>query len=158
MSIILVGVRYRTSKPFEASSSSWCYFIKLWLLSFLSVKAILTETLAMVLKTLNKLAPFLLWLSFWFAWLQPHWNLCFSRTHRAQSCLRDCAVATLLPVTLFKYSHALSPPSHLCLNVTSLERHCLTTIFFKIVTPIHLPIPIILIHFLSWYISIPNSI
>lgn len=65
----------------------------------------------------------------------------------------------LLPwPSFFKYPHALSHPSHLCLNVTSLERHCLTTIFFKMVTPIHLPIPIILIHFLSWYISLPNSI
>ena len=68
--------------------------------------------------------------------------------------------------TFFKYPHALSPPSHLCLNVSGLDRHCLTTIFFKIVTPIHFPIPIILIHFLSRYIShhvpgtyiLPNSI
>lgn len=158
MSIILIGVRYRTSKPLEASSSSWCYFIKLWLLSFLSVKAILTETLAMVLKTLNKLAPFLLSHSDLLGSSLTGISVFLEHTgHNPVSEIVQWPLSSLWH-SFFKYSHALSPPSHLCLNVTSLERHCLTTIFFKIVTPIHLPIPIILIHFLSWYISIPNSI
>lgn len=60
--------------------------------------------------------------------------------------------------SFFKHSHAPSPPSNLCLNVTCLERHSLTTIFFKIVTPIYIPIPITLLHFLSWYISLPNIV